>query len=197
MRTFALLSILLSNFIYGQQKMETRAEMTLDQFKEIGPYTDPEYLTFNYEENLFEHIRNQLLNHNATTYNSLTKGQKLLWGYITLSSQIRNGGIAQYYWNYEDEYINDFNLFLSVINDKEFAKLLNKSKETYIKNRYLVSNYKHLDEQPNKLHNYYRLWIDVLKGDDLDKYFFTNATKLEKAVYDYIISNPAEFIKLP
>lgn len=195
MKKILLLIILSSNLIYGQKKMETRCKMTLAEFKEIGPYEDPQYLTFNYEETLFEHIRNQLLNYNETTYNSLTKGQKLLWGYITLSSQIRNGGITQYYWNYESEYIDDMNLFLNVIKDQEFTNLLNESKEIYIKNKHLVSNYKHLDDQPNKLHNYYGLWADIIKGDKLNKYFFANTEKIEKAIYNYVTKNPKEFIK--
>ena len=156
--------------------METRCKMTLKKFKAIGTYEDPSYLTFNYEENLFDHIRSKIFSSYEATYSSLTKGQKVIWDYFCLSSQIRNGGITQYYWNYEGYFIDEFDLMLKIINDPKFTELVNISKNIYIENKYLVSNYKHLTEQKNPKLNYYGLWSNIIKGDELNQYFFANQT---------------------
>ena len=175
--------------------METRCKMTLKQFKEIGQNEDPEYLTIEYEEALFENVRNNIYKSYESTYNSMTKGQLVFWEYSMLSSQVRNGGITQYFWNCEDYYMREFDFILETINDSTFTRLVNEAKGIYIENKYLVSNYRYLDSQPIKKLDYYSLWRDIMDGEVFNKYFFANSIKFEKIIYDYIVKNPKEFIK--
>ena len=193
-----LILLILFNMALSQNKSDIRLKMSVEEFNKIEPYDDPEYLTGNYEDILFKEIRLSLLNTDTylKTYADLTKGQKILWGYISLSAEIRNGRITQYYWNTMGIYVKDLHLILKVINDAEFEKLLNEYNDVFLKNEIILQNYRHLDSQDlNNGVDYYGLWAEFFKDEKLTSYFLANTVALEKKIYEYVKNNRKEFIK--
>jgi len=100
---------------------------------------------------------------------TLNKMQRRVVSTNILDNEVFNGGFDQFYFNNENEYIDDAISGLSDFGANEFLELAIKSKEIYIRDKELYTNERnpHFDPLDNKfydLNHYAELRINYVKA---------------------------------
>jgi hypothetical protein len=164
--------------------------MTLEEFENIEVYPKAEYLTFNH----FEALLNPFLSDFEINYPLFSVGQKALYCMGTLSGQIGNGGLYQFFFNKTDIVHDTRNAIITL---KENDLLTNFDKAFNIFEKAvltIMANKNYSSKFINSL-KFYSLLKKNIDLDWFDEYFYEYEIMLQKNLLNYIKSNPYEFIE--
>lgn len=113
-------------------------------------------------------------------------GQKALYMFWQLDSEVTNGGFVQFFWNGNAEYIPALIKGLDLIGDKAMQHVIIDAYEEYQHQKSSFNQYKHLFESP--------LYDELDKLNQLDFEYFRLHKKTIDKLEKYIKTNPEEFI---
>ncbi len=119
----------------------------------------------------------------------LSPGQKALYFFWYLDSEVSNGGFIQFYWNENRKYLSAILEGLKLVDDKAMIKLVEAADRIYTKN---TSRFQVGDSQEN----FEKLYNELADFEELDlQYFESNDTTME-LIEAYIRENPDAFVNL-
>jgi hypothetical protein len=121
----------------------------------------------------------------------LSRGQKAVYLINTLYNQIINGGFAQYFWNFKGEYLIDTLESLKLIGANQTYKCFNKIIKLFEKKKIQFLELRE-KENLNQITEAYSLFESF---ESYEKELIINEYEdIEKLIYEYIRSNPDEFV---
>ena len=119
----------------------------------------------------------------------LSAGQKALYFFWYLDSQVRNGGFIQFYWNEYNKYLQSIRDGLILLKDIKMLELVGRADKEYIKHR---KYFLEMKEKSNSESLY-----DNLSGfDELDETYYSIHHHTMDLFENYIRDNPDAFVKL-
>ncbi len=116
-------------------------------------------------------------------------GQKSLYFFWYLDSEVANGGFIQFYWNENKKYIAPILKGLKLIGDKEMIALVEKADKIFLKNQ---SKFEVEDTQKN----FERLYNEITEFEELDLQFFEIHDNTMDLIEKYIRENVGEFVNV-
>jgi Domain of unknown function (DUF4375) len=163
------------------KSINMKLKMTLQEFKDIEVYNAEEYLTSNHCSVLL----NPYLSKFEENYPFFSTGQKVLYCISSLSGQVNNGGLFQFFFNKTD-LIEDTFKAIQLLNEQELEKnfekaynlFVEKALNTLVKTSSYIRAKKRIDLE----------WFD--------SYFDEHTIELERNLLKYINNNPFEFIEI-
>jgi len=118
---------------------------------------------------------------------TISYGQKALYYWWYLDSQVTNGGFTQFYFNDYGKYIPTIIKSLKYIGDDKMAELVNRSYEIYLK-----ENRKIKDARLGGLEGFSNLYKEIQDFDYLDSEYYNLNDQTMKIIENYIRKNPNE-----
>lgn len=118
----------------------------------------------------------------------LSYGQKALYYWWYVDSQVTNGGFTQFYFNDYGKYAPTIIKSLRYIGENQMAELINRSYELYLK-----ENRKIKDARDGTLESFSNLYKEIKDFEDLDNEYYNLNEQTIKNIEIYIRRNPNDF----
>lgn len=119
----------------------------------------------------------------------LSPGQKALYFFWYLDSEVTNGGFIQFYWNENRNYLSPILKGLKLIGDNEMIQLLEKADKIYLKN---ADKFKLEDSQEN----FEKLYNELTEFEEHDLKFFDIHDNTMDLIEKYARENSRDFLNL-
>lgn len=116
-------------------------------------------------------------------------GQKALYFFWYLDSEVTNGGFLQFYYNENRKYLPPILKGLKLIGDKEMINLVEKVDKIYLKN---IEKFEVEDSQEN----FEKLYNELTEFEENDLKFFDIHDATMDLIEKYARENPSEFVNL-
>jgi hypothetical protein len=117
----------------------------------------------------------------------LSEGQRSLYVFLDLNSQVTNGGFIQYYWNDYGKFVSELENGLTLIGDTTILKLVRRSEVEYRNNRSFFDRQKQKDD--------WEPLYDRLKSfDSLDNSYYKHQQGAMVLFEKYIRQHPEQFV---
>ena len=120
---------------------------------------------------------------------SFSPGQKALYFFWYLDSEVSNGGFIQFYWNQNRKYIAPVLKGLKLIGDTEMIKLVEEAEKLFLKHQ---SKFELEDTQEN----FDKVYNELVEFEELDLNFFDIHDNTMDLIEKYIRENVGEFVSL-
>lgn len=116
-------------------------------------------------------------------------GQKALYFFWYLDSEVCNGGFIQFYWNQNRKYCAPVLKGLKLIGDTEMIKLVERAEQLFLKHQ---SKFELEDTQEN----FDKVYNELTEFEELDLQFFDIHDTTMDLIEKYIRENVNEFVNL-
>lgn len=117
----------------------------------------------------------------------LSPGQKALYFFWYLDTEVENGGFIQFYYNKYDHYLPSILEGLSLLKDKQIHNLVNKADELFQKNEGLF-------KKATTIEAFSRLYEKIKDFSKLDDKYYRLRDKTIALIEKCIRENPNEFV---
>ena len=119
--------------------------------------------------------------------NTLSYGQKALYYWWYVDTQVNNGGFTQFYFNDYGKYVPTIIKGLKHVGDDKMAELVNRSYELYLKENKRIK-----DARQGGLEGFSNLYKEIKDFDELDNEYYDLNEQTMKIIENYIRKNPKE-----
>lgn len=180
--------------LFGQSKQQDDLYWEFDKTKHFRPKLDKgeffKLTDFDFGWFVLEPISEFIQDRNGelTKGNTLSYGQKALYYWWYVDSQVTNGGFTQFYYNDYGMYVPTIIKGLKHIGDNKMAELVNRSYELYLK-----ENKKIKDARETGLEAFSNLYKEIIDFDELNDEYYKLNEQTMNIIEIYIRKNPNEF----